>query len=553
MKAKEKNITIIVLISLVVLCSLWLIPNGMPYSHDVEYHTSRILGLTNTIRNGDFLALIHDMLSGYGYANGLFYSNFFFYIPTFLCLLGMSTLNAYKIFTILINIATALTSYFCFKSIIKDNKSTLIATIAYNLSVYRIMSLIVRGACGELLAMIFIPVILLGLYEIIYRDYKKWYLFTIGFVFLLLSHLITSVLMAVFSFIIIVINYKKFFKEKDRIKYLIISGVVGLLLGSFFIFPILEQFVHKSVNIFAVGSKITKLSKFAVGLFDFLLPLPYSVESIHLLNIGYGFIVLLGIPFLFRKEKVKKNDEYSFAKILLIISIVLVIMSTKLFPWNIFETSLSFIQFPWRLLLYSSTFFPISIGIYLSYYYSKKNNKRVKIINGICILGVFILVLTTLAYNFVFAFVCPRKNVFREKIGLGEYLPAGIDVDSSFIGEPDEGKLDLEVYYDSNNEELKYKINRKGKDIKIEYSGNKEGTYLEIPVFNYLGYKAEGAKITDGNYHRMKLLLDNKESGTVHVYYGMTKVQKVSYAISFVSLVGVAIYSGIVIMKKKNK
>ena len=281
----KKHYTIYILIGLVILTSLWLIPKGLSYSHDIEYHYTRLNGLVNTIRNGDFIASIHDMLNGYGYANGLFYSNFFFYLPAALCLLGMSTVNAYKVFMIIINILTVCTSYYCFKSLLKEEKTTLFATIIYNISLYRIMVLIVRGACGELLAFAFMPLIILGLYEIIFRDYKKWYLFTIGFVFLLLSHLITTIIMGIISLIIILICYKRFLKEKDRIKYLLLSGIVGILVDSFFLFPIIEQFINKTVNIFVVGSEITKLHDFAVTIFEFFLPLPYSQNVIHLKNL----------------------------------------------------------------------------------------------------------------------------------------------------------------------------------------------------------------------------------------------------------------------------
>lgn len=548
----KKHYTIYILIGLVILTCLWLLPKGLSYSHDIEYHYSRINGLVNTIRNGDFIALIHDMLSGYGYANGLFYSNFFFYIPATLCLIGMGTVDAYKIFTVLINITTVVTSYYCFKSILKDNKTTLFTTIVYNLSLYRVMVLIVRGACGELLALAFIPLVILGLYEIIYRDYKKWYIFTIGFVLLLLSHLITTIIMGILCVIIILINYKRFLKEKDRIKYLLLSGIVGVLVDAFFLFPIIEQFINKTVNIFVVGSAKTMLHEYSVGIFEFFLPIAYSQKTLHLKNIGYGTAILLLIPIIFRSGKVKDKDDYSFAKILLIISLVLIFMSTSLFPWKLFDNYLSFIQFPWRLLIYPSTFIPLSLGIWLNNSKVKKNTQIARFLNFIILAGISIMIFMLLAYSFVYSFISPRKDVFREKIGLGEYLPAGIDVNSSFIGEPSAGSLDIDPYYETNNNDLKYIVNRKGKDIRIEYSNNNmKDTYLEIPVFNYLGYKADGAEFTDGNYHRMKLLLDNKESGEIHIYYDMTTVQKASYVLSAITIIGIG--CTLIIVKKKKK
>ena len=74
-KIKDKK-TLLVLIGIMLISSAWLLTSGMPYAHDIHFHYSRIVGLTNSIKSGDFLALIHNSFYGYGYATGLFYSNF---------------------------------------------------------------------------------------------------------------------------------------------------------------------------------------------------------------------------------------------------------------------------------------------------------------------------------------------------------------------------------------------------------------------------------------------------------------------------------------------
>jgi hypothetical protein len=403
------------------------------------------------------------------------------------------------------------------------------------------MCIFVRGAIGELLAFIFIPITLLGLYELIYRDYKKWYLFTFGFVFILLSHLISTVLMAAFSIIIILINYKKFLKEKERIKYLLISGIVGLLLGSFFIFPIIEQYLEKSIRIFVTGSVVTNLARSAVGVFKFIQPIPYSQKTVFLYNVGYTGYLLLLIPILVRIKKSNNEDIKSFSKILYIMSIILMIMTTKLFPWQFFENYLSFIQFPWRLLLFVSSFMSLSLGIFLDNISDNKNSHKNINIKFVLPFIIFVSIVCVMAYSAVYSFITPRFNKFDEIIGLGEYLPAEVEIGDAILSNP---------YYETNNDELVYSVNRKGKNINIEYSNNNgTDTYLEIPVFNYKGYACEGAKITTGNKHRIKLLLNN-EKGTIHVYYGMTKIQKDSYVVSGVSSI---LFIGYLFINKKNK
>ena len=535
----------------IIVCSFWLIPRGLPYSHDISYHYTRLLGLVDTIKNGDFIALIHDMLTGYGYANGIFYSNFFFYIPAALSLLGLSIMDSYKVFMILINTATVLVSYFCFKSILKNEKATLFTTFVYTISTYRVINLMVRGATGELLAMIFIPLILLGLYEIVYRDYKKWYLFTIGFVLMVLSHLITTLLFFIVCLIIILINYKRFLNEKERIKYLIIAGISGLLLAGFFIFPIIEQFLLKEIRIFISGSPITIPHEFAVTLIEFLIPLPYSQDTIQLKNIGYGIILLFVIVFFYGKEKIKKEDVYSFSKILIIIGIVSIILTTNIFPWKLVDNYVSFIQFPWRLLIIASSLIPLSLGIYLNRLLELKKYKTNKLLDMSILGGIGILTLCVMGYGIVYMVVMPRHDEFPTSVGLGEYYL----VDSvEHLKNPEainDYDPQLVEKYETNNSDLIYEINRKGKNITINYiNNNKKDTYMYLPLFNYKGYECKGATLFDGDSHRVGIKLKG-ESGTVNVYYAMTKVQKYSYVLSFVSLIGFSTY--LIVIKRKNK
>ena len=536
MKINEKKLTILILTSLIILTSIWLIPSGLPYSHDIAYHYTRLVGLTNTIKNGDFIALIHDILNGYGYANGLFYSNFFFYIPAFLSLIGISYINAYKMFYLIINISTVIVSYKCFKSILKNNKYALITTTLYTLATYKIMDLIVRGAMGENLAFIFIPLIILGLYEIIYRDYKKWYLFTIGFVFLLLSHLITSILMGIICLIIILINYKRFTEDKKRIKYLLLSGVVGLFLGAFFIFPILEAYMDKNIKIFVYGSKEALPSEFSTKIIELFIPLELLFK-----NVGYGIYILLSILYLVKKEKIKKN---SFANLLIIMGLILIIFTTNIFPWKLVDKYMTFIQFPWRLLTIITPFLILGISIYAMELKEKKYLKK------IYMTSIIVTFLMASAYIGLYTVIMPRYKSFPEEIGNKEYTIKDTIINKK---NDDSNTLDLsnleENRYVTNNKELIFSYEKHGKNINIKYENNNlKDTYIEVPLFNYKGYKADGAKIVNGNNNVIRLKL-NKTKGEVNLTYHMTLIEIVSYIISFISWM---IFIPYLVIKKRN-
>lgn len=76
-----------VIIGIILLSSIWLVAKGLNHSHDVGFHMGRIKGLSTTIEDGNFLAQIYNYFYGHGYAMGLFYSNFYFYVPAVLSIL----------------------------------------------------------------------------------------------------------------------------------------------------------------------------------------------------------------------------------------------------------------------------------------------------------------------------------------------------------------------------------------------------------------------------------------------------------------------------------
>ena len=93
--------------------------NRIFYAHDLPYHLNRILSITENIKNGDFLSLIHSrVLNNLGYANGLFYPQIFMYIPAILmAITGIHVLTVYKMFLIIITFFTFLAMYYSVKNI----------------------------------------------------------------------------------------------------------------------------------------------------------------------------------------------------------------------------------------------------------------------------------------------------------------------------------------------------------------------------------------------------------------------------------------------------
>ena len=98
----------------------------------------------------------------------------FLYFPAALRNLGVSLSASVRVFEACINLATALACYLCVRSLMRSRRAAVGASVLYTLCIYRLVNLYTRATLGESLAMIFFPMVLLGLYEVLRRDEKRW-------------------------------------------------------------------------------------------------------------------------------------------------------------------------------------------------------------------------------------------------------------------------------------------------------------------------------------------------------------------------------------------
>ena len=142
--------------------------------HDIPFHLLRIEGIAEGLRAGMFPVKVHPLwANGYGYAVGVLYGDILLYFPAVLRLLGFSVQAAYKIFLASINLATVVSSYFCFKRMFSSRKAGLLGSLLYSASLYRLIDVYTRAAVGEYSAMLFFPLALCGFYLIFMESGSK--------------------------------------------------------------------------------------------------------------------------------------------------------------------------------------------------------------------------------------------------------------------------------------------------------------------------------------------------------------------------------------------
>lgn len=506
---------------------------------DLKFHKARIDGLVLAYQQGNFFPRInYAYLNGFGYATGIFYSDFFLLVPVILQLLGFSPSVSYICFLVTLTFATFLMSYFVRYQIDYSKTHSYLFSLMYTLSVYRYAALTRRGALGEILALIFLPLILYGIYHILYKDHKKWYLLTIGMSCLILSHLISTLLVGVLIVGFLLLNVKTLWKEKERLVSLTKATLTTIPLVSFYLVPIFEQLSFQDLNVNSTSS--VNLSESGLHMSSFLLNTLLSDP--YEMSIGLIPVVLLVI-YTFKWKKLSV-----FSKNLIVLSYISLIFPVVSLPF-LDKTIINVIQFPWR--TFSIATLLICWLISDSDFTYLTRRKRIFInIATVCIMFFIqgMLLFATERYLPYSEF-----NDFNDsQIGFGEeYLPLGTSNDQL---KPTLAYDDFPIYNNLNGKVSDYK--KDYDTITFKYNFPKP-TEVTLPYIMYKGYVATAngkeiqitkSKTTEG---LVAITLGGK--GDLTLAYKGTTVQRVTYSISLLTLILICWYLTALYFKQKDE
>lgn len=528
--SKKRNIYIfLMLLTVISSITLFLIPN-ISRGHDLAFHLSRISALKDNLKLGIIGGYIYpNYLGGYGYANPLFYPDLFLYIPAFLSYLGLSVITSYKIFLFLISFASILTMYITVKGISKNTKVAFISSNLYGFAAYRLVDMFTRAALGETLAFVFAPLVIYGIYEIVYGDYKKYYLLIIGMSGLILSHLISTFIIGILLVIFCLVNIKKLLNEKKRILYIIIAALITLGITAYFIFPMLEQMVSGKF-LFNNLDETSKLMERSLPLWSIFFEFPNHILTNLWIPTGIGIGFLLLIYYYVKNFKLCSK----FIHFCFITAIAFIICSTNIFPWNLFQNILSPIQFPWRFYFVVVLLLSIGGGLLIS---------KIKLDTNKTVIKFFVICLIPVVSIGILNFTEQNiKEVGVYEISFAEYMP--INGNKEYILE--RGNVITTTY------PVEYSFVRNGLELEISFSNNNSDNSLELPLLYYKGYTAtidgEELKVYESDNGLVVVDINNINNGVIKVNYGGTKVQLIAKIVSLVSVIGFVI----LIIKKRG-
>lgn len=526
------------LLAIVFIGSIPLMMNYLISGHDLQFHLMRIEGIKSGIQSRTFPVKIQpDWLSGHGYASSVFYGDVFLYIPAILRIFGITVQRAYQFYVLLVNIATVFVSYYCFSKM-STRKAGIICAALYSLNIYRLTCLYTRAAVGEYTAMIFLPVVLYGLWEVYVlpentKEHKlSWITIAVGYSGIISSHLISCEMVALFTIFACLILWKKTFSKKN-FGVLVKAVLAIVLLNIWFLVPLLDYLVNGVYNINAPDSyaafRLDERTSFPAQLFmnaygttETAYSYSRGMKNEMPQTLGVAFLLVFIFWFIWGMGKKDKESDKNSLRLCLILGITSLVFTTYLLPYTVLAKWFPFLEFPERSLQYPWRFLSIAALFFTWFACLLIKNEKIEQEKRKFMSAAVVVVAIWQGVSFMSsvlnestpAFVYQQGNFTSFEVSGGEYLPVGSNQEDYVDALSFNSDL-----IDVENWERDY--NRIAIELRNKTTEEQE---VEIPLLYYKGYEAvteDGEKfvIYTGLSGRIKVEIPSGFVGKIKVMF----------------------------------
>ncbi|HJA92878.1 MAG TPA: hypothetical protein H9717_07140 [Candidatus Eisenbergiella merdipullorum] len=532
---ETKQLALLILFGSIPLFIDYL-PDG---AHDISFHLMRIEGIREGLQSGMFPVRIQPgWLNGHGYAVSIFYGDLFLYIPAILRMFGISIQTCYQFYVLLVNAATVLVSYFFF-SRMSDRQTGMFCAALYSLNIYRLTCLYSRAAVGEYTAMIFLPMLLYGFWSVYTREedseeYKNsWIIIALGFTGLILTHMITCEMAALFIVILCAVLWKRTFRKKTFLT-LVKAAVALCLLNLWFLVPFLDYMKNGVYVLNASDSyaafRIDERAAFPAQLFmntydvrgmstghdaGIISEMPQTPGIALLLVLVSWFLLCTG-------EKNEGKEEKRRERLCVCLCALSLILTTYLVPFSelveiipLLKLPIRSIQYPWRFLSAAAVFLTWLACLMFGRKGGSENwRKLMKMgIFGIACWQALTFMSSVLRDNGALR-IYQMGNMTTLEVSGGEYLPPGYNLNDYVDA----------LTYDAEKVTVS-EWGREKNQIHAEISNlTTETQQVEVPYVYYKGYVAE-----DENGNSLPILTGASGRISVSVPAGYTGSFKVEF------------------------
>lgn len=536
--------------------------------HDLLFHLERIRGLAEALKSGQVPVRINPCFTtGYGFSSPMMYPELFLYIPAVLYVMNVSVITAYKLFMLCINLATAGVSYYSFSRVFGSDKLGMACAFFYLVNPYRLVNMYHRAALGEALAQVFLPLLFLGIYELFFRDYRKWWICMAAATGIVQSHILSVEMCLLFAGVFVVFAIPYWWKHEGvkRVFAAVKAAVAATGLNLWFLVPFLDHFRD---DLF-IRSQATDMQNSALDFYELFrmavkFNSPYTDNTINRQEfITLGGAVLFGIlvycaylaEHYMSEQKIVSAESVTdvwkpkgimadrkvfwIGNICLGLGLVSCYLVTRTFPWNWIKENdglyqmVGIIQFPWRFLVFAVLFFSVVMGIVLMELLRDKRQAAAAVLVG---LSVFMMFSCMDMYTMKPIVLNGHSDI--SSCCAVDYYAEDTDVESMWANG------DIVV---SNNDIIVSDYRRKGMNISFSYSNAKEGTVLQFPIYNYGMHRiyldGQELKAAEGQNHLLEAKIpEGYDEGLVEVRYKEPGLYILGNIISFLTAAGMLAY-----------
>lgn len=479
-----------------LFASMPLLWSGVYDGHDLLFHLNRIEGIAAGMRAGQFPVRVHaSTLLGYGYASPQFYPELFMYIPAVMRNLGVSLAASVRVFEMMIHLAAAAVCYFSCRSLFKERLTALGATALYVLCPYRLSNIYVRATLGESLAMIFFPLMILALYEVLVREEKKWPLLAVAMTGVFMSHLLSTMFAAALCALAALCCAKRLLAQPRRILAILKAAGMTCLCSLVFLVPFLDYSLNAGINTSVEinsAAHVMRLGAYLVGFPGEVVELPYeALDFSYTVGMVPGLALMLGCAALIARlyaGGVAKEGEARrvdrFALCMLMMGALCLVCASEFFPWawacslrRPFSTLFKQIQYPWRLVGVAAPM--LSIAAAWGFMRDERHRRT----------ALFVIVsLSVVLSGYVMqifvqdAPLITQDSYCDTRIVQYEYTYEGTEKSALVPGE---------IFAAKANDYIIRDYVKQGTNLSFTFYGENGCAYLEAPLLYYPGYRAE--------------------------------------------------------------
>ncbi len=387
---KKILIAVLLLIALMWFVIKPLAAPGFFPMHDNE-QVGRLFDLDQALKAGHIPPRIAPNLGfGYGYPFFNFYPSFVYYVSEIFHVFGFSYILATKMMIATGFVVTAMFMYLFARKYL-NTLGAVAAAVAYTYAPYHAVDVYVRGALPEFWAFAFVPALFWSLFRL--HKSQAWKdVILVGSLtaLLILTHNLVAFMSAIFLGLYI-LYLAVSAENKKKFLTLVFSGVVlGLCLSAYFWIP---SYFEKNYTMIELLTKdladyrqhFVYFRQFwdspwgyggsLYGLYD---GLSFEIGKLYIIG-----VVLAGAGLFLGKKQIRTIT--GFFIVCFAIAVYLASFHSQ-FIWDHIQP-LSYIQFPWRFLLFTAFFSSFLVGVVISY----MDKKYVKFL-GIACIFLFILI-----------------------------------------------------------------------------------------------------------------------------------------------------------------